>query len=311
MTALEKSIIATLSYFDLFDYPLTAMEIWKWLYVGEQVDRNELKEVALLDVVKLCRESGWLKDRIEERDCFYFLKGRRDIVDIRQQRYLWAEEKFHRALKIIWWLRWMPFIRMIGVCNTLAYNNSRRGGDIDLFIITSRHRTWQARFWVNGFLKILRMRPSIGNTQDKLCSSFFVDSDHVGLESLAIQDDIYLPYWVTQVYPVYDEGIYNKFVQANGWVRRILPNWLPIGPVNRRQVVAYRWIKRIKEVPFSLIPEIIFRKWQNKILPEGLRAMANKDTRVVVSDVVLKFHDTDRRSEFLLAWQRRYNEAVI
>ncbi|MFA6553479.1 MAG: hypothetical protein WCT27_03550, partial [Patescibacteria group bacterium] len=299
-----------LSYFDIFDYPLTPMEIWKWLYVGDQAEIPELKEVMLFDVMTLCQESAWLKNHIEEQDGFYFLKGRKGIVTIRQQRYLWAEDKFHRAMKVIKWLRWVPFVRMIGVCNTLAYNNSRRGGDIDLFVITSRHRTWQVRFWVNSILKLLRLRPTAENTQDKLCSSFFVDIDHVYLEKLAIQDDIYLPYWVTQVYPVYDEGAYTTFVQANEWVRQALPNWLPIEPVGRRQVKAYRWAKRMKELFFFFLPESLFRAWQQKIMPENLRAMANKDTRVVVNDSVLKFHDTDRRQSFLEQWRVRKGEAL-
>jgi hypothetical protein len=333
MTALEKSIIATLSYFDIFDHPLTVMEIWKWLYVEDglrttrlastrfngssRVSRREsrradygLWQVSISDVIQALETSEWLSKRIEEQDGFYFLKGRQAIVDIRQQRYLWAEDKFHRALKLIKWLRWVPFVRMIGVCNTLAYNNSRRGGDIDLFIITSRHRTWQVRFWVNGFLKLLRLRPSIGNTQDKLCSSFFVDIEHANLEQLAIKDDIYFPYWVTQVYPVYDEGVYTKFVQSNGWVRRALPNWLPIEPVGRRLVRMHRLAKRMEELFFFFWPEGIFRRWQEKIMPENLRAMANQDTRVVINDSVLKFHDTDRRQSFLEQWRAR-NEQVL
>ncbi|MFH1207315.1 MAG: hypothetical protein V1668_01785 [Patescibacteria group bacterium] len=312
MTALEKAIIATLSYFDIFDYPLTAMEIWKWLYVGgsQQTTDYGLQQESITDVMRVLETSEWLKSRVGELDGFYFLKGRQQIVDIRQQRYLWAEDKFHRALKIIRWLRWVPFVRMIGVCNTLAYNNSRRGGDIDLFIITGRHRTWQVRFWVNSLLKILKLRPSLGNTQDKICSSFFVDIDHVNLEQLAIRDDIYLPYWVTQVYPVYDEGAYTTFVQSNEWVRLVLPHWLPIEPVGRRQVRAYRWVKRLKELFFFFWPESLFRSWQEKIMPENLRAMANKDTRVVVNDSVLKFHDTDRRQSFLEQWRERKEQVL-
>ncbi|MFA5052092.1 MAG: hypothetical protein WC544_03475 [Patescibacteria group bacterium] len=308
MTALEKAIIATLSYFDVFDYPLTPMEVWKWLYVEPAA--TDLGTVSIEEVMQTMAESEWLRRRIETNGGFYFLRGRAGIVDVRQQRYLWAEGKFSYAKKIIGWLRWAPFVRMVGVCNTLAYNNSRRAGDIDLFIVTARHRTWQARWWVNSFLRLLRLRPSLGNTQDKMCSSFFVDVDHLGIEQLAIPGDVYLPYWVAQVYPVYDEGVYTSFVQANEWVRRVLPHWLPIAPVFRRQVNAHRWLKRIKEFFFIWWPERLFRRWQQAIMPAKLRTMANQDTRVIITDSILKFHDMDRRQMFLEQWRVKMEEVL-
>lgn len=301
MDSLEKAILATLSYFDVFDYPLTPMEIWKWLYT----DDRALARMDVDGIVDILDTSEELKRRLSMRDGFYFFKGREHTVDIRQQRYLWAERKFSRALRIIRWLRWMPFVRMIGVCNTLAYNNSRRAGDIDLFIITSRRRTWQARWWVNSFLRLLRLRPSLDNTQDKMCSSFFVDTDHVDLKRLAITGDIYLPYWVTQVYPVYDEGVYTSFVQANGWVRDVIPNWVPIVPAFRRRVTMHRWVKSIIEAFFFIWPERVFRRIQYRIMPRKLRDMANRDTRVIVTDSMLKFHDMDRRLTFLEQWHER------
>ena len=305
MNSLERSIIATLSYFDIFDYPLTLMEIWKWLLV-----EPDQQSVSIEDIQQSLEQSDFLKKKIESKFGFYFLHGRKDIVEVRRERYSYAERKFHKAMKIIRIIRLVPFVKMVAVCNTLAYNNSRKQADIDLFIITKRKRVWQVRFWVTGFLRVLGLRPTPGKTQDTICPSFYIDEDHLDIEELAIKDDVYLPYWVVQVFPVYDQGVYQKFIEANQWVSNKLPNRLPITPSPRRRIKQINWLKNLLTVFCYFIPESLFKSYQMKIMPDKLKAMANKDSRVVVRDYVLKFHDDDRRQLFLDSWQKRLNQVI-
>ena len=306
MNPLEKAIVSTLSYFDIFNYPLTLMELWKWLYVED----NSLKEISIDDVLKRLDNSSVMKERIGSKNSFYFLKGRQDIVDVRAKRYGLAERKFHKALRVIKILRFMPFVKMIAVCNTLAYNNSRRQGDIDLFVVTKRRRVWQTRFWIAGFLTLFRLRPKPGKTQDTICPTFFVDEDSLDFEKLALENDIYFSYWVKQLVPVYDEGVYNKFINANLWAKKKLPNCLPISPTSRRFLERVGWLKKIFNAVGYFLPESLFKKYQLKVMPEGLKQMANKDSRVVVKDYMLKFHDNDRRLLFLKRWQIRKDQVL-
>lgn len=303
MKPIEEAVLKTLSYFDIFDYPLTAFELWKWFYVGK-VD-GEFKKINVGDVVKSLRESEYIKQRIESRDGFYYLKGRASIVSTRMDRYRLAERKYHRALRVASFLRFLPFVKMVGVCNTLAYSNSKREADIDLFIVTKRRRVWQTRFWVTGFLKLLNMRPRPGKTQDTICPSFFIDEDHLSVQGLALEKDIYLPYWVAQVVPIYDEGVYESFYRANEWVRFSLPNVLQYVPTFRRSLSQVRWSKLVYSVFFFLIPERVFKGYQLRVMPRRLRELANKDSRVVVQDYMLKFHDNDRRAQFHKQWEER------
>lgn len=305
MNPLEKAITSTFSYFDIFDYPLTAMELWKWLFIGQQSTNRGLQHIGIIDIQRQLEMSDYLKQRVKSKNGFYFLKGREDIADIRVKRYSLAERKFYKALRVIKILCFMPFVRMIGVCNTLAYNNSRQQGDIDLFVITKRRRVWQSRFWITGFLTLFRLRPRPGKTQDTICPTFFVDEDSLDLKKLAFGNDIYLSYWVRQLVPVYDEGVYNKFIGANLWVKKKLPNCLPISPTSRRFLEKAGWLKKIFNAIGYFLPESMFKKYQLKVMPEGLKQMANKDSRVVVKDYMLKFHDNDRRQLFLKRWKER------
>jgi hypothetical protein len=44
--------------------------------------------------------------------------------------------------------------------------------------------------------------------------------------------------------------------------------------------------------------ESLARRFQLRRLPAKIRAMMNQDSRVVVTDQMLKFHDEDRRAEY-------------
>ncbi len=307
MNELEKAIIKTLAYFDVFDYPLTEFEIWKWLYC----DQAPTDKITYLEIRRNLLGNENLKEKLEFKHGYYFIKGREEIIQSRRRRYGYAEKKYMKALRVIKVLRFFPFIKMIAVCNTLAFNNSRREADIDLFIVTKRQRVWQSRFWVTGVLKIFKMRPSQTKSQDTICSTFFVDEDNLDLHKLSINNnDIYLKYWVRQLVPIYDEGVSGLFASSNEWIDRNLPNTINIDTPPRRQVKKLKVCKIIINFFASLMPESVFKNYQLKIMPKGLKELANLDTRVVVNDHMLKFHDNDRRQAFLDRWLNRIEQLV-
>jgi hypothetical protein len=45
-----------------------------------------------------------------------------------------------------------------------------------------------------------------------------------------------------------------------------------------------------------------------KVMPSKLKEMANKDSRVITSDSILKFHENDRREEYKNKWIQRISE---
>ena len=132
---LEKAIVSAVAYFDIFDFPLTFFEIWQNLYF----EKEGCQKFSLTDV------SGKLNELIkqnvvEKKDGFYFFSGRAEIIKTRLDRYKLAEKKYHLALKIAKIFSFIPFVKLTAICNSLAYANSRRGSDIDFFIVTREKR---------------------------------------------------------------------------------------------------------------------------------------------------------------------------
>jgi predicted nucleotidyltransferase len=297
---LEKSILATIAYFDIFDYPLTVVEIWKWIY-GAEVEDNSPNIGKIWENLE---NNQLIKSLVDCRRGFYFLKNRDDLVGLREERYVLAVKKIKKARRVARFLKFIPGIKMIALCNSLAWTNAREESDIDFFIVTDKNKIWTVRFWTAGFLQIFGLRPNRKSNKDKICLSFFVDEDSLNLEPLAIsvdKPDIYLIYWIAQLQPLFDRGgIYQDFWQANDWVKNFIPNVFPgKGKMKNNKIFSPGTIG---------FTEKFFRWIQLKMFPRNLREMANRDSRVVITDKILKFHSNDRREKYRKMWEEKINQ---
>jgi hypothetical protein len=292
----QEDVIKTLLFLDIFDYPPTAMELWRFLGVPA-----ELGEVAPL----LSKESpsfprrGWggsagggsgfchaavsrqgtaagggaflsqseaTRPEFAEGDCD-MAKNRREFVFLSEKKFKIAR----RAAKI---LKFIPSIKMIAVCNNFYY---REESDVDFLIITSAKRLWLTRFFATIILDILHLRARGKKTADRICLSFYISENNLNLEDVALKSpllfkegsgggfegDPCLACWLAFMEPIYGYDTYEKFWQANNlpdsWFKKIFPNAELRCPPNNR---------RVRDNIFSIIIKkiggiIIFGGWGN------------------------------------------------
>ncbi|MDP3043629.1 MAG: hypothetical protein Q8N21_04470 [bacterium] len=319
-----QAIVETIAFFDLFDFPLTDFEVRQ--YIDVKCELNDVQTVL---------NNKELHDFIEEKNGFYFLAGRREIIKTRQERRGYAQRKIKKAARVSKLFKLIPWIKMIAVGNIIGTDNLKDESDIDLFIITEPERIWLARFFCAGLAQLLGLRPKKNNTRDKICLSFFVSEEAMNLEKLMLDGgkpspspralergrDVYFIYWLAGLKPVYNKaGIYEKFMEANGWIKEYLPNWQ--GPfchsrglqhsrkrvgnpgVNRKNL----FVPLTPGFPVKLGMTVIkqleqkAKKLQLELLPADLKKIMNKDTRVVINDKILKLHSNDRREEYRRKW---------
>lgn len=294
---LREAVLRTIAYFDIFEYPLTSFEVWKYLEMPKgHVTIHEIEE-ELMRV----REDGVL-------NCthgFWTLVGREAAVTVRHERHQIAFRKFARARRAAWLLGKMPWIRMVAVCNTLAWNHARDESDIDFFIVTAPGALWKARFSAVLPFALMGLRPNGGRVRDPLCFSFFASETALEFQELALApDDPYLLRWVASVVPLYDpDGLIEALWDANPWVLRALPHARPSSVSDERRVHGARsaWNEELR----SGIFESLARGFQMIRFPESIRRVMNVDHRVVVTDDILKFHENDRRHEYREAYRVR------
>ena len=317
MNSLEKSILVTICYFDVFDYPLTLVEIWQWLYVGQKAETQNLGTTKIFDVQNALDVSDYLKKRIECQNGFYFLYGRKGLVEKRMARYNIAESKYKKAIRAIKILKYVPYVKTLAICNNLSYQNARNDSDIDLFIIIKSGRLFSARLLVTLITHFLRMRRHHRLIKDRICLSFYVTDKFLNLESLLKKPyDPHFAFWFSQFVPVYDRGTFRKLMEENGWLKNYLPNSFFYYTTLRRTVSDTFFSKHFKNGCEYILSSFL-GDWLEKIVRylQMKRIRQNKSSKlrkggtdVIAGDNILKFHEEDRREIYRFEMENRINK---
>jgi hypothetical protein len=194
-------MLKTVAYADIFDYPLTKDEIERWLIKGDNLEPEP-------GVVRLGRH--------------YCLKGRRQVVKVRQQRLKASRLKWPLAKKAGKILGQIPWVKLVCVTGALAMDNSGANDDVDLMVITAADRLWLTRLIASILLwPYLRRGRQVNN---RLCLNLWLDTTALGIPKN--KQTLYTAHEVCQARPVFNrDNTYQQFIGANLWYRQYLVNW--------------------------------------------------------------------------------------
>ena len=298
---MKKEILATLAYSDIFDYPLTIQEVWQWLIMENLKFKTVLRSEILLRRKKVKFKNA-LESLLKEKHCvfkdgFYFLPARETIVAIRRQREEWSEEKIRRAKIVAQILRFIPWIKLIGLTGTLARKNTKKDDDIDLFFIIAQNRLWISRGLIVLILRLLRLYRRPNKVANMICPNMFVAEDNLKMKP----PDLFMAHEVCLMGPIFvRDDAYSKFLQANSWVKKFLPNAIKSKKYNVKSKIGEKRIPQILDFRFYLLDtaERLAKQAQ-------LWYMRQRRTTEVVSDNLIKFHPQDARGWILREYQAR------
>lgn len=214
---LHKSILQTICYFDIFNIPLSFEKIKLFLY-KYKIKKDAKIKSTLDNLIK--------KQILSKFDNYYFLKNRDRIVKLRYLRKNFCLFRWKKAQKAARWLEIIPFIRFVGVTNSLSLDNSNQNSDIDFFIITKKNRLWITRIITVLLLDILRLNKNKKIISNRICLGFFIDESYLNLiKLLDSNDDFYFTYWIANINPILDKKIYYQFIKKNDQILKNLPNY--------------------------------------------------------------------------------------
>jgi hypothetical protein len=284
---MEKAIIRTLIYADIFDFPLTIQEIHKWLISKKTQPRYIEKALKKED----------LRFKIEDLGGYYFLNGRKNIVRLRKERQKSSYIYIRKAKIISWFLKLIPWIKLVGVSGGLAMENAGKSDDIDLFIICSKKRLWISRLFTLIILSILgqrrKRRDLKKQASGKICTNLFLEEDQLEQKS----KDLFTAHEVLQMKVIWQRGgIYSKYLADNEWVFKFLPNWVS------DEIMNYKFrIKSYSKQNHNLLNflENLIKRWQLKYMgkPKGMER---------IEEGAVYFHPEDQREKVL----ERYKEKI-
>lgn len=253
------------------------------------------------------------------------------------ERKLWA-----RARRYVRFLRFVPFLRMVAVCNNLSFSRVNEESDIDLFVIAKSGRLFTVRFFSILILQILGVRLHGNKIRKRFCLSFFVDDSALDLSKIAIHRDIYLAFWIKSLVPILDDGVSSELLDSNNWAREYFERAEDFRLKRERQIndrsVLKRFLSFVLSGRFGDALEKKLLRWQKErankkakniidekeasarrecehpskgrvASPEGAGSLKT-DVSLIIEDHVLKFHHHDRRGDFSAKWTRTYGEDV-
>src|SRR5512139_1012868 len=198
---LLNSVFHTIAYSDVFDYPLTAGEVYCYL----------TSMSASLEEVTQSLTDESLFARVE----YYFtLRGREKIVEIRKRRAEVAQRLWPQALRYGRIIARLPFVRMVAVTGSLSMNNTDEGKDVDYMIVTAPNRLWLCRalsLLVARFAQLEGVR---------LCPNYLVTTHALELQ----ERSLYVARELAQMIPLSGMEIYHKMRRLNRWMDAYLPN---------------------------------------------------------------------------------------
>jgi hypothetical protein len=202
---LAGSILETLVYFDIFQYPLPRQDIKNFL--SQPVTDADL-EASLEDL--LSQKIIFLHGQ------FYSLRPDAYYAEKRVRGSGRATSLLPRAKRIARFLHNFPFVRGVAISGSLSKNYIEGKADFDFFIIAKKNRLWIARSFMHLFKKLTYLTAS----QHLFCMNFFVD------EAALHQDErnIYVATEVITLLPVTGPAC-DQFFQVNAWVREWFPNY--------------------------------------------------------------------------------------
>ena len=221
--SLSKSIIATIAYYDVFDYPLTSFEIWKYLIVQNQslgLYPEPAEPIRLEDVVKAL-ETESVRRHIGHLNGSYFLQGRRVLAERRLKRGKLAIAKLHGVRKLVFWLRFVPFVRMVALTGSLAMKNSEASGDWDLLIVLRSGHIWTGRALLTGLLQLFGKRRHGEDVADRACLNYWITTDSLEI----ITKDLFSSNEYFFITPLFGFEEFRKFQEKNQWIRRFRPQY--------------------------------------------------------------------------------------
>jgi|SRR2546426_217349 len=223
---IEQAALRAVVYADVFDYPLQPAEIHRYLHgVAATPDAT---------AVALARHRA-PDGPLSYRDGFYTLRGREGLVELRQHRATYAKRLWPKAVSYGRLIAGLPFVRMVAVTGSLAWNNVDEPGDIDYLVVTEPGRLWLCRWFIAALRRVARLDGV------PLCPNYVVSTRAL----LLGEQNLYGAYELARMTPIAGLGTYRRLRRANPWAHVYLPNAVdppraPASEVRR----ARRWGRR-------------------------------------------------------------------
>jgi hypothetical protein len=306
---LKQRVLATLRFFALQDIPLTLFELHKYLLNDMEAIKQHLNAqwevasetqsalpVAAGDVLA-CLETECKKE-VKVHQGFYFLaEFDQKFVSTRLQNYMYGIFREQIIKRFTPLLRYLPFLRSIGLVGSQALGLARATSDIDVLIIVEPKFLGLARFFVTVYFQILGVRRHGKKVANRFCLNHYL----VGPKTLQQDRNIYTASEYLKARPIYHGGVLTEFKENNWpWLQLFFPNaelfdyeLMPVPPLKAM-------LEKLFANPLGKALEAALLKYQQQRLDRSEFVVAQTDE--------LSFHPDNRKAQLFAAFFEHQQE---
>lgn len=199
---IEKALLRSVLYFDIFNFPITAEEACTFA------------PAAVNGSCEYILESLVTEKMLFRHGKFYSAQNRPELVQRRIKGNLLAEKRMKEARKYSRLIAAFPFVRAVLLSGSISKGFMDHESDIDYFVITEPKRVWIVR----SALAIFR-RVFLFNSHRNLCTNYFIDSDNLCI----LDKNIFTATELCTLKPMYGQAVLEQFRESNSWASQFLP----------------------------------------------------------------------------------------
>ena len=291
---IRHALLRTVAWFDVIDYAPTWSECSSWIEwrgAGGFEHQAAPSGEELLRAREVLIHDGRLAYAFGRVGFPDRLAG---LCALSFERTALFSRKLRRALRVARFAARLSSVRFIALVNTTALAHARNGSDLDFFVIVKDGRLWSTRLLAAGPYRVFGKLASADAKPDAVCLSYWMTDADLSLSSHMLpDDDPYYRYWFLSMMPLYDDGIGKDLWEANVGITALHPRAVQWTVSPDRSVA----IQRVR-IPDTRLIEKQAKRIQESWFPPQIRESMNRDSSVIVTDRVMKFHVDDARLTF-------------
>jgi len=302
---LRRSVLQTLAYFGALQTPITLSQVGRYL-IGSDISSLH----SIINTLNALQKEGM----VEKQKGLYWLK----ILDAKNHKNQWlsfiqkekiAQKKLNMVRKATKIIRFIPGIRGLFICGSVARKVCLKKSDIDFFIIAKKSRVWTIRFFITLVSVLLGKKTNDSKPRNnKFCLNHFRSDEKPTLEKYL--QDLYSAQEYSRMINICSDGdIENQFFEKNkNWMAKHVPNFHLAKPalVYNSHLIAINnhKIRNIIKKFGDMLEELLKYLQTAKILKSSQQFTGLDNRRIVTDNEVIMFHLNPRAPEVLSKYQR-------
>jgi predicted nucleotidyltransferase len=170
----------------------------------------------------------------------------------------YQEKYFNRAKKVAFWLQFIPYLRAVFLTGSVARGEATKKSDIDFFIVTYAGRIWTCRALVTIFIQCLGIRRYGDKIAGRICLNRYQTEDNLEIRP----HNAYHKKDYSQIIPLVDNNIYNKYKMANKWIKQFKNQKSKVEMTNQKYQIIQKISETILNNSFGNLIEKKLKKYQ-------------------------------------------------